>query len=177
MSISNFSLWRLFFAIIKRRYLQIFQNKIFIFKAPLILWKLKLCCPCDWCMWLKLPIFWNWTSKNITDRQQCVGFQKSKKVLNHSTLVGTLLYKFCDGNDFGFAKLVFILTPFSCIELCVIVACHVLFTKSVKLPNTIQEVGGGSLTSLWAGNSPAEILIKVKLFQGKRIDQILLLYF
>ena len=119
MSISNFSFWRLFFALIKRRYLQIFQNKIFIFKAPLILWKLKLCCPCDWCMWLKLPIFWNWTSKNITDRQQCVGFQKSKKVLNHSTLVGTLLYKFCDGNDFGFAKLVFILTPFSCKELCV----------------------------------------------------------
>ena len=60
---------------------------------------------------------------------------------------------------------------------CGIVACHVLFTKSVKLPNTIQEVGEGSLTSLWAGNSPAEILIQVKLFQGKRIDQILLLYF
>ena len=27
----------------------------------------------------KLPIFWNWVSKNITDQQKCVGFQKSRK--------------------------------------------------------------------------------------------------
>ena len=34
-----------------------------------------------------LPIFLNRTSKNIPDRQKCVGFQKSKKVLNHCTLM------------------------------------------------------------------------------------------
>ena len=34
----------------------------------------------------KLLIFWNWVPKNIPDQQKCVGFQKSKKVLNHSTL-------------------------------------------------------------------------------------------
>ena len=34
-----------------------------------------------------LPIFWNWTQKNITDRQPYVHFQKSKKVVNHSTLL------------------------------------------------------------------------------------------
>ena len=33
-----------------------------------------------------MPIFWNWVPKNIPDQQKCVGFQKSKKVLNHSTL-------------------------------------------------------------------------------------------
>ena len=27
----------------------------------------------------KLPIFWNWVSKNITDQQKCAGFQKSRK--------------------------------------------------------------------------------------------------
>ena len=34
----------------------------------------------------KLPIFWNWVSKNITDQQKCAGFQKSRKSANHSTL-------------------------------------------------------------------------------------------
>ena len=34
----------------------------------------------------KLQIFFNWVPKNIPDQQKCVGFQKSKKLLNHSTL-------------------------------------------------------------------------------------------
>ena len=37
--------------------------------------------------WVKLPIFWNWTPKNKPDWQKCVCFQKSRKVLNHSTLL------------------------------------------------------------------------------------------
>ena len=32
----------------------------------------------------KLLFFWNWTPKNIPDQQKHVGFQKSKKVRNHS---------------------------------------------------------------------------------------------
>ena len=31
--------------------------------------------------------FWNRVPKNISDQQKCGGFQKSKKGLNHSTLV------------------------------------------------------------------------------------------
>ena len=31
--------------------------------------------------------FWNWVPKNILDQPKCVGFRKSKKVRNHSTLV------------------------------------------------------------------------------------------
>ena len=38
----------------------------------------------------KLPIFWNWIPKNIPDQLKCVGFQKSKGVLNHSTLLGKM---------------------------------------------------------------------------------------
>ena len=34
-----------------------------------------------------LSICLKWTPKNIPDRQKCVGFQKSKKVLNHSILL------------------------------------------------------------------------------------------
>ena len=34
-----------------------------------------------------LPIFWNLPPKNITDQQKRVAFQKSQKVLNHSTLL------------------------------------------------------------------------------------------
>ena len=41
----------------------------------------------SWRMRLKLPIFWNSSPKNIPDRQKCVDFQKSKEVLNHSTLL------------------------------------------------------------------------------------------
>ena len=33
-----------------------------------------------------LPIFWNWTPKNIPDRLQCVYFWKRQKVLYHNTL-------------------------------------------------------------------------------------------
>ena len=40
----------------------------------------------------KLPIFWNWVPKNVPDQQKCVGFQNSKKVLNHSTLLSTVQY-------------------------------------------------------------------------------------
>ena len=38
----------------------------------------------------KLPIFWNWIPKNIPDQLKCVGFQNSKGVLNHSTLLGKM---------------------------------------------------------------------------------------
>ena len=42
-----------------------------------------------------LPISWIWTIKNIPNRQQCVHFRKSQKVVNHSlthslTLVSTV---------------------------------------------------------------------------------------
>ena len=51
--------------------------------------KLKICRARAW---RKLTIFWNWTPKNIPDQQKCVGFQNSKKVLNHSTLLWSVQY-------------------------------------------------------------------------------------
>ena len=45
-------------------------------KVPAIFWKWKLCRAGAW---PKLPIFWNWTPKNIPDQQKRVSFQKSKK--------------------------------------------------------------------------------------------------
>ena len=38
-----------------------------------------------------LLFFWNWTCKNIPDLQQCDRFQKSQKVIHHSTLVAIAL--------------------------------------------------------------------------------------
>ena len=35
--------------------------------------------------WSNLQNFWNRTSKNVSDRQQCVHFRKSQKILFHST--------------------------------------------------------------------------------------------
>ena len=48
-------------------------RKILIFKIPVIFEKRKLCCVRD------LPIFWNWTHKNIVERQLSVvsKFEKS----------------------------------------------------------------------------------------------------
>ena len=45
---------------------------------------------CPLCGPNNLPIFGNRTHKNINDRQQCVHFQKSQKVVNHSTLMHTV---------------------------------------------------------------------------------------
>ena len=53
----------------------------------MIFLKWKLCCTHG----QTYHIFWNFTPKNISDRQQCVQFWKSQKVLNHSTLTHTQL--------------------------------------------------------------------------------------
>ena len=76
--------------ILKFVLLQIKFFLMFFVKVSVIFWKCKLCLACGvrrFCAWLKLTIFKNWVSKNIPDQQKCVRFRKSKKVLNHSTLV------------------------------------------------------------------------------------------
>ena len=63
-------------------------QKMLIFKVLMIYRKWKLCH-----LWPKLLIFGNWASKNVPDWQPCVVFEIRKIVLNHSTLLCTLVYK------------------------------------------------------------------------------------
>ena len=50
-----------------------------------------LSCERHACARPKSPIFWNWVPEYIPDLQKCVGFQNSKKMLNHSTLVYSMV--------------------------------------------------------------------------------------
>ena len=54
-----------------------FSKKCSLLRSLWFFFKLKLCRTCG----LKLPNFWNWTPKNISDRQKCEieGFKKSEK--------------------------------------------------------------------------------------------------
>ena len=50
-----------------------------------------LSCERHACARPKSQIFWNWVPEYIPDLQKCVGFQNSKKMLNHSTLVYSMV--------------------------------------------------------------------------------------
>ena len=54
-----------------------------------IFWKWKLVR-----VWPNLPIFWNWASKNIADRQECVRFRKLKTIARslHPTALQSLIW-------------------------------------------------------------------------------------
>ena len=107
--------------------------------VPVILWKCKLCCACDVCMWPKLQIFWKWVPENIPDQQKHVRFQKSKKVLNHSTLLYSVHLPF--SVRFSFVRLSLyhsqpvlvswdspftIFSPFQSLETVVLPLSHIL---------------------------------------------------
>ena len=75
------------------RFMQIFKKKLIF--IPLICLKMETL-PRMRCVGArpKLPIIWNWTHKNLPDQEtkKRVGFQKSKKVLDHSTLLQYIYY-------------------------------------------------------------------------------------
>ena len=102
----NFSFCILFFDVLRRSLSTRFQNKILIF----LNW--NLCRACD----ARSPRSRSWNRRFfgieflkmfLTDQQKCVCFQKSKKVLNHSTLVDSTLppplLKTSSGHDKQFA--------------------------------------------------------------------------
>ena len=71
--------------------LQVFKKKVLIFKVTDFLKMKTLSCERHACARPKSPIFWNWVPEYIPDLQKCVGFQNSKKMLNHSTLVYSMV--------------------------------------------------------------------------------------
>ena len=82
----------LFFYVLGR-FMQIFKKQLIF--IPLICLKMETL-PRMRCVGArpKLPIIWNWTHKNLPDQEtkKRVGFQKSKKVLDHSTLLQYIYY-------------------------------------------------------------------------------------
>ena len=72
----------------KRKVFTNFHTKIFILRSFWIFWKRKL-----WRARVgKFADCWNWTNKNIPDRQQSAHFRESQKVIYHSTLLHTVHY-------------------------------------------------------------------------------------
>ena len=70
--------------------MQVFK-KYSSLRSLLFFWKWKLCRAGT----AKFPgFFWNWTNKNIPDRQHSARVWKSQKVLYHSTLIYELYLSF-----------------------------------------------------------------------------------